>query len=248
MSKCHSEEWLRKQYVKGKTTPEIAELCGISMERMDKRINRKGIKKYKSKKWLKRQYVEKERSVNEIAEIANISTTTVKDWLKRNDIQVRKGTDGRANPEIKKVVKMCEYCGETYIGHPQSKYCSDKCRTLAFVNPDYYSVFYRDHFRCRYCGRTPADGIKLTIDHVYPEAHGGSEDKINLVTACKRCNSYKGETVWDEKRIKEIWWQNKKLREKTESKSYEEIKKEFKNEYPEVDWPLFNWPDPASEP
>lgn len=142
----------------------------------------------------------------------------------------------RDNNEYPKVI--CKYCGKEFQGKPQSKYCSEKCRQFANTNPDYYSVFYRDHFRCRYCGRTPADNIKLTIDHVYPKSKGGKEEKINLVTACAECNSRKSATLWDKERIKEIWWQNKKLAKEQKIGNYDKIKKEFKEEYPNKKMPI----------
>lgn len=36
-----------------------------------------------------------------------------------------------------------------------------------------FAVLKRDGFRCRYCGRSPEDGIILTLDHVIPESKGG---------------------------------------------------------------------------
>jgi 5-methylcytosine-specific restriction endonuclease McrA len=54
-----------------------------------------------------------------------------------------------------------------------------------------WDVFARDGFRCRYCGASPADGIKLTVDHVQPVIDGGSDDLENLVTACAPCNAGK---------------------------------------------------------
>jgi len=33
------------------------------------------------------------------------------------------------------------------------------------------------------------DGAMLTLDHVKPGSHGGSNKASNLITACKRCNS-----------------------------------------------------------
>ncbi len=142
------------------------------------------------------------------------------------------------NQKKENFIKECSYCGKEFKApSPQAKYCSEKCRLLAQINPDYYTVFYRDHFRCRYCGKTPADDIRLTIDHVYPKSKGGKEHKFNLVTACQECNSHKGATKWSDERIKEIWWQNKKLAKDVSDKSYEDILDEFKEEYPNVDIP-----------
>jgi DnaD/phage-associated family protein len=53
-----------------------------------------------------------------------------------------------------------------------------------------FEVFKRDEFTCRYCGRTTPD-VVLEVDHVVPVVEGGSNDPMNLVTACWDCNSGK---------------------------------------------------------
>lgn len=47
-------------------------------------------------------------------------------------------------------------------------------------------------YHCEYCG----DGLRkneVTVDHVIPQSHGGSDDPDNLVAACRHCNSQKGD-------------------------------------------------------
>jgi hypothetical protein len=51
-----------------------------------------------------------------------------------------------------------------------------------------FDVFTRDGFRCRYCGRGPAQGCYLEADHVVPRSAGGTDTLANLVTACWDCN------------------------------------------------------------
>jgi len=53
---------------------------------------------------------------------------------------------------------------------------------------------YRDHDRCRYCGRdlSQAAGRDWHIDHVVPVCQGGRGGLDNLVMACWRCNLRKG--------------------------------------------------------
>jgi 5-methylcytosine-specific restriction endonuclease McrA len=53
-------------------------------------------------------------------------------------------------------------------------------------------IFERDGYRCVYCGEQfPAE--ELTLDHVQPRVRGGDRSEGNLVTACKACNTLKGQ-------------------------------------------------------
>lgn len=54
-----------------------------------------------------------------------------------------------------------------------------------------FEVFKRDSFTCQYCGKKAPDVI-LHADHVHPRAEGGTDDMLNLVTACVDCNLGKG--------------------------------------------------------
>ena len=56
------------------------------------------------------------------------------------------------------------------------------------------NVFKRDKCKCVYCSSTK----DLTIDHVIPKSRGGKTQWDNLVTACKRCNSKKGDMLLEE--------------------------------------------------
>lgn len=50
-----------------------------------------------------------------------------------------------------------------------------------------FEVFKRDKFTCQYCGAAAPDVI-LEVDHIRPVAKGGTNDILNLVTACRSCN------------------------------------------------------------
>jgi 5-methylcytosine-specific restriction endonuclease McrA len=53
------------------------------------------------------------------------------------------------------------------------------------------NIFLRDRHTCQYCGVTFGHA-ELTIDHVIPRSRGGDTDWNNLVVACTRCNTRKG--------------------------------------------------------
>lgn len=52
------------------------------------------------------------------------------------------------------------------------------------------NLLKRDEFRCQYCGRSDRP---LTLDHILPKSRGGEESWENLITACRPCNSIKGD-------------------------------------------------------
>jgi len=53
-------------------------------------------------------------------------------------------------------------------------------------------IFERDGYRCVYCGEQ-FDASELTLDHVQPRVKGGDRSEGNLVTACRACNTLKGQ-------------------------------------------------------
>lgn len=56
------------------------------------------------------------------------------------------------------------------------------------------AIYLRDGLRCAYCGATLESGAScLSLDHITPRSKGGSNDATNLVTACKMCNSVRGD-------------------------------------------------------
>lgn len=99
----------------------------------------------------------------------------------------------------------CFKCGAEFTTSG-ARYCSDACRQGAYrirkgaspAIPPFlrlrFRVFERDRFRCRYCGRTPAEAT-LVIDHVLPVSKEGTWDIDNLVTACNECNLGKGDVI-----------------------------------------------------
>ncbi len=56
------------------------------------------------------------------------------------------------------------------------------------------NLFKRDGNACLYCGSTK----DLTLDHVLPKSRGGDSSWTNLATACKKCNSLKGDKTPEE--------------------------------------------------
>jgi len=60
-----------------------------------------------------------------------------------------------------------------------------------------FEVLKRDNFQCAYCGARAPD-VALEVDHILARANGGTDEFLNLVTACWPCNRGKSSVPLDE--------------------------------------------------
>lgn len=81
------------------------------------------------------------------------------------------------------------HSGDIPVNAPARKALSKKTR---------FEVFKRDKFTCQYCGAKAPDAV-LECDHIKPVAEGGTDDILNLVTACQGCNRGKGARRLDDR-------------------------------------------------
>jgi hypothetical protein len=64
------------------------------------------------------------------------------------------------------------------------------------AHPAHQAIRQRYQFRCGYCGVSEAEtGGELTVDHYVPVVAGGDDTPDNLVYACFRCNTFKGDSL-----------------------------------------------------
>ncbi len=54
-----------------------------------------------------------------------------------------------------------------------------------------HRLFARDRHVCAYCGAHCAES-DLTVEHIVPVSRGGRHEWTNVVTACRSCNTRKG--------------------------------------------------------
>lgn len=73
--------------------------------------------------------------------------------------------------------------GSQYQG---SKWCRKDFRLACYM---------RDSFACAYCGRDlrNAAPAEITLDHLLPRIAGGGNESTNIITACRSCNSSRGD-------------------------------------------------------
>jgi len=60
------------------------------------------------------------------------------------------------------------------------------------------ALYIRDGFQCAYCGSDLSNVVpnEITLDHLQARSFGGGNKNQNLVTACKSCNSRRGNKPW----------------------------------------------------
>ena len=94
-----------------------------------------------------------------------------------------------------------------------------------------FEVFKRDKFTCQYCGRMSPDVI-LEVDHIKPVAEGGTNEMINLITACRDCNRGKGKVkLSDDAELKK---QQEQLAELAEKREQLQMMMEWRTELAEL--------------
>ena len=67
------------------------------------------------------------------------------------------------------------------------------------------TLFGRDRYVCAYCGTHHPNYHHLSRDHIIPKYSGGENTWMNVVTACKDCNSNKGHKTLKEARMELLY-------------------------------------------
>lgn len=73
--------------------------------------------------------------------------------------------------------------------------CSETTPRESISKARRFSIFKRDEYRCRLCGKSAGTSVTLHVDHRVPLAKGGSNEDDNLWTLCDQCNLGKSDTV-----------------------------------------------------
>jgi 5-methylcytosine-specific restriction endonuclease McrA len=67
------------------------------------------------------------------------------------------------------------------------------------------TLFGRDRYVCAYCGGHFPNYHNLSRDHIVPKSRGGENTWMNVVTACKECNSKKSDRTLKEARMELLY-------------------------------------------
>jgi transposase-like protein len=105
--KYHNEEWLRTEYVeKRRSTTDMAEECGVSAQTIIRWLKKNGIDRrgqseaqiaekqpFHDETWLREQYVNQGRSMQDIADECGVTPSGIKKWIDKFEIETRGSAD-----------------------------------------------------------------------------------------------------------------------------------------------------------
>jgi len=193
--KC--ETWLHHQYwVENHSTVEMAEMADVCQQTISNWMEKYGIdnrgqhkrsevpqenstKKVSDEEWLREEYVNNERSTEEIAIEVGVSPEAVLYWMDKFEIDRRDHTF---------------YSGERHWGW--------KGGAQDYYGPNWREArrqtLERDENKCRRCGTTAQEhkerhGRELDVHHIVPikeyESFEKANDLDNLISLCRPCHT-----------------------------------------------------------
>ena len=90
---------------------------------------------------------------------------------------------------------------------PGGRFSKGTLKRMAISKKLRFEILTRDNYTCVYCGRSTFD-VELEVDHVIPKSKGGSNDPVNLVTACFDCNRSKSNSLISESKTADFCVEN----------------------------------------
>jgi Zn finger protein HypA/HybF involved in hydrogenase expression len=152
-----------------------------------------------------KDFLDKGKSINQIAKITNKGTTTIRYWLKKYNLKSKYKSFKEEPLYQKKIRKPCLSCKKE-INKGSAKYCSLKCQKTYHFNQrltDWiegtYETKSRNFFRryltetqgyeCSCCNISEWNGksIVLEIDHIDGNSENNRPENLRFI--CPNCHS-----------------------------------------------------------
>jgi len=148
-----------------------------------------------NKKWLKTEYITKQRSMSEISKDVGVKESAVYYWMKKHNIKARNtstirkikhwGSIGEKNPMWGKRGKLNPNWKGGFTPDRQLLYSSIEWKNAIS------EVWVRDNNTCQMCKKVKNSNNSLDIHHIIPYACGiGVTDPNNLILLCKTCHQF----------------------------------------------------------
>ena len=144
----------------------------------------------KQKKWL--EAIETKLFKENFKKYKRFTITITLYLTNINGVKKRQKTGSFAPEEIKAIInKLNQKSGDFYLNNEVWQAIA-KVERGKVSNKMRFSIYERDGYRCKRCGRKTKD---LEVDHIIPIAKGGKSTYDNLQTLCHRCNVNKGSNI-----------------------------------------------------
>jgi thymidylate synthase (FAD) len=166
----------------------------------DAEIMVNGVPAYKDAAWLREQYVVKNLDQATIADMAGVSSHTIRAWVRKHRMQKPLGSWTKGVPPWNKGKRYkpgWRHSLETRVRLREQKLGTGNPQWHGGITPRpiqirrgveslRYKVYERDHHRCQLCGKTG----KLTLHHILPvwSRPDLATDIDNLVSVCPPCH------------------------------------------------------------
>jgi transposase-like protein len=215
----HDKEWLTNAYsIKKQSISSIAKEVGVDKSTVAYWIKSHGIiqrisskrtsnghfqkdthwreeTKLWNKEWLFKQYIIKQRSMQDIATEMSVSEPAVRHWIQEHNIESRDisearkikywGASGEDNPMWNKRGELSPNWKGGFTPDRQKLYASVEWKTAL------QEVWERDAGTCQHCKVVKRKEIAFDIHHIIPYATGVRvADPTNLVLLCKDCHKF----------------------------------------------------------
>lgn len=149
-----------------------------------------------NREWLYNEYVNKKRSSYEIATEYGCISPNILKWLRKHNIPIRSTSEARAIKYWGSSGPANGMYGRRGAAHHSYKDGSSPERYIMFARSEgkefLKSVYKRDGYKCRRCGKPKTVPKSIHAHHIKPWA-GNPElrfDIDNAVTLCRSCHEW----------------------------------------------------------
>jgi transposase/AraC-like DNA-binding protein len=176
-----SKEWLIEKRESGMSIQDMADKCGCSSSPIKRHMNMYGIDtsinlecdgRHRDLGWLKKNYIEKDKNMEEMASICGCTQSAISDWLNKYDVDTETGLFSPGDD------------------HWNYKHGKTRKEVIDFRYQDEWLEFSTEKkeevgWICEYCGNT---NCELHTHHVEPVGMGGDEWDNDFIVLCSDCH------------------------------------------------------------
>jgi len=153
-------------------------------------------KNFWNKEWLKNEYINKQKSAQDIACENGCIENNILYWLKKHNIETRSisevrkikkwGLKGKHNPMFGKKCERSSNWKGGITPEREALYCQLEWKEIAAY------IWERDKGKCNRCNKEDTNKRKMHVHHIYPfYSHKAKRCDIDhLILLCSKCHGF----------------------------------------------------------